>query len=94
MENTIKKRWTRETTERFLENLYLAVFSVFIAWSFLATTKFEIIWWEDFYQDIRIVLFLVVIARIAYMRNFERKEILFIGILGVIFCLTGTEPDI
>ena len=71
----------KQNTGRILEMLYLLVFAAFIAWSFLNTTKFEIVWPNYFYSDLKALLLLVIIVKAGYMGNYSNSDILSVFLL-------------
>lgn len=70
-----------------LDNIYLIFFALFIAMAFLNTTTFEIEWPVYLYNDLRALLFVVILLRIGYGCTYSKKEIIFIGIIGIVFFL-------
>lgn len=77
----------KQNTGRILEMLYLLVFAAFIAWSFLNTTKFEIVWPNYFYSDLKALLLLVIIVKAGYMGNYSKSDILSVFLIGAVILL-------
>lgn len=81
----MKGNITKENVVKILESLYFLVFAVFVAWSFLNSTKFQITWPEYFYTDMRALLLIIIILKAGYLGNYNEKDLLLIAILGSVF---------
>lgn len=93
-----KIQFSKEQIKNILENTYLAVFMLFLAYNFLWTTMFEIDWPENTSAHIRILLISLILLRMGYSEQYTIKEMAICFILcvvsGVVFKRTGFEEVI
>lgn len=78
----MRLRLDKKNVGKILEALYLLILAALIAWSFLNTTKFEVIWPEYLYSDLKAILLLIIILKAGYTGNYNRMDILLIFIIG------------
>lgn len=64
-----------------LDNLYLMVFALFIAYSFLVTTTFQIEWPSSFYVNVRDCFILLIFLRMIVSSKYENWELLLSALL-------------
>lgn len=78
----MRLRLDKKNVGKILEALYLLILAALIAWSFLNTTKFEVIWPEYLYSDLKAILLLIIILKAGYTGNYNRMDILLVFIIG------------
>lgn len=75
----------RQRVKEILDDVYLIAFAIMIGYCFLLTTTFEIAWSQYFYTNLRIVLLIIIIAKIAAEDNIRYTDILLGVITGLVF---------
>lgn len=63
------------------------LFAVFVLIAMLGTTKFNIVWPEYFYADLRSILLLVIIMKTCVGENYDIWDLILIFVIGSVFLL-------
>lgn len=85
MKNRLKNILSERNINMFLEGGYLLLLILWVAYYFLGTTTFDIVWPDHFYDNLQTVILAVVFVRVAYGRRYHPAEILIVAVLIVVF---------
>lgn len=85
MKNRLKNILSERNINMFLEGVYLMLLILWVAYYFLGTTTFDIVWPDHFYNNLQTVIIAVVFVRVAYGRRYHPAEILIVAVLIIVF---------
>lgn len=83
----MKPAISKKSINKVLEMVYLFLFAVFVLIAMLGTTKFNIVWPEYFYADLRSILLLVIIMKTCVGENYDIWDLILIFVIGSVFLL-------
>lgn len=73
-----------EGINKILEILYLLILSAFLFWAILNTTRFQIVWPEYFYADLKAILLLYLILKVGFLKSYSKQHLILILIIGAV----------
>lgn len=81
----MKIAMTKEKIYKICEGAYLLILAAFICLAMLGTTKFDIVWPDYLYEDLKDILLLVIIAKLGFENEYRIYELLLIFIIAGCF---------
>lgn len=83
----------RERISGLLENLYLLIGALLIAYAFLNTTTFQIEWPLYLYVSLRDLLIILILLRIGFSERYTKKELLICALVAFVFLFAAHRGE-
>lgn len=84
---------SKNKTKKLLDNVYLVLFAAMIGYSFLLTTTFEIVWPEYLYENLRILLLVVIMLKTAVEEKADYTDLFLGAFAAVVFLIAWKHND-